>query len=106
MINAETGRLSSYQIISRLIKYTAHWILLNEWYDYAASIVLKFSDHSYLTIFSFQAVMYDISKHSNVWAWYQKTQKVMEQYGYKEIAESGANMIGSMFKRKVKIWAK
>lgn len=54
----------------------------------------------------FQAVMFDVSKHSNVWSWYQNVQKTMEQYGYKEIVESGKNMIGSMFKRKVKIWSK
>lgn len=53
-----------------------------------------------------QAVMFDISKHPNVWIWYQKVQKALEQYGYKEIVVPGANMIGSMFKQKVKIWSK
>lgn len=55
---------------------------------------------------SFQAVMFDISKYPNVWSWYQKVQKTMDQYGYKEIVEPGANMIGNMFKRKIKIWSK
>lgn len=46
--------------------------------------------------------MLDISKNRNVWMWYQRAKKTMAQYGYEEINQHGADIIGTLFRSKVK----
>nr|WEU54063.1 glutathione s-transferase delta-2 [Protohermes costalis] len=55
-----------------------------------------------VTIATAEAVGFDISKYPKISAWYERCQSDMAYMGYEDINQSGANMIGGMFRSKIR----
>ncbi|KAF2886397.1 hypothetical protein ILUMI_19777 [Ignelater luminosus] len=48
-----------------------------------------------------EALGIDISDNRNVWAWYERTKQALAEYGYEEINQEGADMLGKLFRSKL-----
>nr|AFD34184.1 glutathione S-transferase [Argyresthia conjugella] len=67
---------------------------------FSAGDNLTIADITIIVTFStLEALEYDFSEYENVQKWYERTKKALEPYGYKEIDEAGAQMLGSFVKK-------
>lgn len=54
----------------------------------------------YSILYIFQAFGYNYSSHENVVNWFERMKKTLEPHGYKEIDETGAQILASFLKKE------
>ncbi|GLV41226.1 Glutathione S transferase D2 [Carabus blaptoides fortunei] len=75
---------------------------LLESHSYVAGDKLTVADFSIMvTVGTAEVLNIDITKHSNVSAWFEKCKKETEKYGYDEVERVGLNMFGQFIKSKL-----
>ncbi|XP_030752074.1 glutathione S-transferase 1-like [Sitophilus oryzae] len=97
------GVLPSEEGLKKLKEVLEH---LNGFLDnqmYVAGPTLTVADFANITLITTidAAGSVDLRSYPNIWMWYQRCKKSMEEYGFEEVNQAGASAFGQMYKTKL-----